>query len=171
MTEKINRNQMKKIYAIGTQLGIYEKDNPNDNLHILIESVTGKTSIAEITNIDADNVIKELIKYNRGNKKVSSGKPKSSYKPGMITPEQSKMIWALMYRLAEYDKAPLNVTLGFRLSKVIEKELKIIPFNKEMFIKSPVLFVNFEQARKLIEILKGYVNNEKRKAKRSEKNV
>jgi len=162
IVEKIQRSQMVKIYAIGTQLGIYEKNNPNDNLHAMVFSITGKTSIASLTNFEANNVIKELARHNRGKKEAFSGKP-SKNRPGMATAEQSKKVWALMYRIAEHDKEPSKLTLGFRLSKIIEKELKLIPFNKEIFTKDPLQFVNFEQARKLIEVLKGYVNNEKRK--------
>ena len=54
---KIESFQMKKIYAIGHALGITGTGS-EDELHVLVSSVTGKDSIKELSYQEAMAVIK-----------------------------------------------------------------------------------------------------------------
>lgn len=160
---KMTNEQRQTIYGMATQLGIYEKGNPNDDLHALVSSLTGKESLSQLTNPDAARVISELIKLKDGQN--IPRKPKAKVvpqvsRPGMILPDQIKTVWFFMYRLAEHDREPSKVTLGYRLCKIIEKNLKVSAFEKD-----PFRFVSFEQGSKLIEVLKKMIQNEKRKVK------
>jgi hypothetical protein len=160
---KMANGQRRTIYGMATQLGIYEKGNQDDNLHQLVYSLTGKASISDLDNRDAARVILELVKL-----KDSQGLPRIYKKipdvtrPGMITPDQEKKVWFFMYRLAEYDREPAKVSLGYRLCKIIEKEIKVTAIEKD-----PFRFLTFSQGSNLIEVVKKYVQYEKRKAERA----
>ena len=158
---KMTNQQRQSIYGMATQLCIYEKGNPNDDLHGLVYSLTGKSSLGELDNLAAARVISELVKLkdSQGMQRVSRKIPEAA-RPGMVTPEQVKAVWFHMYRLAEYDKEPAKVTLGYRLCKIIEKEIKVTANEKD-----PFRFLTFSQGSILIEVVKKYVQYEKRKAK------
>ncbi|NSW90242.1 MAG: regulatory protein GemA [Firmicutes bacterium] len=159
---KMTNEQRRTIYGMATQLGIYEKNNPNDNLHALVYGLTGKESISELTISDAGTVISELIRLKEGQNLPRKSKATSNqaHRPGMITPDQVKKVWYFMYRLAELDVEPSKARLSKRLCGIIEKNLHISAFEKD-----PFRFVTFDQGIKLIEIVKKLVQNEKRKRK------
>lgn len=157
---KMTTEQRQTIYGMATQLGIYEKGNPNDDLHALVDSLTGKSSIGDLTVSDAARVISELIRLKDGqNMPRKSKKATEVNRPGMITPDQIRKVWFFMYRLAEFDREPSKVSLAYRLCKIIEKELKITAFEKD-----PFRFISFEQGSTLIEVVKKYVQYVKRKS-------
>ena len=83
-----------------------------------------------------------------------------------MTAGQQRKIWALMYELKKYDKEPNHVQLGERLCAVIKKEL-----GTDALAKSPFAWISFSQGNTLIEVLKGYVENEKRKEGRQNGSV
>ena len=92
---KIESFQMKKIYAIGHALGITGTGS-EDELHVLVSSVTGKDSIKELSYQEAMAVIKRLEDLQGGTAapKPSSRKPKEhSQRPGGVTSGQQKKIW------------------------------------------------------------------------------
>jgi hypothetical protein len=158
----MTNGQRQTIYGMASQLGIYEKGNPNDDLHALVNSLTGKISIGELDTSDAAKVISELIRLKDGQGMPRKSKAVPSVtRPGMITPDQEKKVWFFMYRLAEYDKEHSKVTLGYRLCKIIEKEIKVTAVEKD-----PFRFMTFEQGSTLIEVVKKYVQYEKRKVSR-----
>jgi len=146
---KITNEQRRSIYGIASQLGIYEKGNPDDNLHVLVGRVTEKKSIADLDAADAAKVIYELIKLKDG-QRIS--------RAGMITPAQEKKIWFFMYKLSSFDKEPSKVKLAYRLCKIIKKELKISACERK-----PFQFVSFENGNTLIEVIKKYVQYEERR--------
>ena len=89
---KIESFQMKKIYAIGHALGITGTGS-EDELHVLVSSVTGKDSIKELSYQEAMAVIKRLEDLQGGTAapKPSSRKPKEhSQRPGGVTSGQQK---------------------------------------------------------------------------------
>lgn len=45
----MTKQQIQRIYAMGAVLGILESGNKRDNLHLLVESITGKDSISSLT--------------------------------------------------------------------------------------------------------------------------
>lgn len=158
---KMTKEQRQTIYGMATQLGIYEKGNKNDDLHALVYKLTGKESIGMLTASDAGAVISNLIllKDAQNLPRESHKKPDKVNRPGMITPEQEKKVWFFMYRLAEFDKESRSVSLAHRLCRIIEKELKVSAFEKD-----PFRFVTFEHGSTLIEVMKKYIQNEKRKS-------
>lgn len=55
-----NAYQIRKIYAIGGALGMVKRGEDDDLLHELVNGMTGKTSIKELTYGEACKVIGEL---------------------------------------------------------------------------------------------------------------
>lgn len=55
------------------------------------------------------------------------------------------------------DKEPSTASLGERLCGIIRKELKV-----DSTPQQPFIWLDFRACNKLIEVLKGYVNNAKR---------
>ena len=148
---KIESFQMKKIYAIGHALGITGTGS-EDELHVLVSSVTGKDSIKELSYL-------EDLQGGTVAPKPSSRKPKEhSQRPGGVTSGQQKKIWALMYELKKRDKSPNELPLGDRLCAVIKKELHV-----DAIAKNPFAWLTFSQGNTLIEVLKGYLKSLERK--------
>lgn len=153
--------QIQQIYSLGAKLGIVGNDK-NDDLHTLVESLTGKSSISTLDENEYRTVIKELVKR----VKISDDAPKKSTKtysqsPGGMTPGQQKKVWYLMYQLAGCDRQPLTVSLGYRLCGIIKKELNI-----DTTAKNPFAWLTYQDASILIERLKKYVSSAKRKKDR-----
>lgn len=157
----IEQFQIRKIYAIGSALGIKASGAGGDELHALVGGVTGKDSIKSLTYKEACEVIARLEELqgkaaSPGPKKRKAREYESS--PGGVTSGQQKKIWALMYELKKYDDVPNGVSMGDRLCAVIKKE-----FGTDAVVKNPFAWITFEQGNNLIEILKGYVASAKRK--------
>lgn len=157
--------QMKKIFAIGNALGICGKGR-EDELHILIFGITGKESVKSLTYQEAAAVVSRLEEL-QGNDaaqkkppKERRQKPETTHKerPGGVTAGQQKKIWALMYELQKYDGPDGAAPLGKRLCAVIKKELGI-----DAIAKNPFAWITFSQGNTLIEMLKRYVDSQKRK--------
>lgn len=150
----IEQFQIKKIYAIGSALGI-KGSGSGDELHALVGGVTGKDSIKSLTYQEAGAVIARLeeLQGKAASPRSRSRKPQEHQsRPGGVTSGQQKKIWALMYELKKYDEVPNDVQLGDRLCAVIKKE-----FGEDAIAKNPFAWITFEQGNNLIEILKGYV--------------
>lgn len=161
--QKIEPFQMKKIYAVGHALGIVKQGGKEDELHALVAGVTGKDSIRTLSYHEAAAVITRLEELQGGTaaaKRDKAPNSRTSHKerPGGVTAGQQRKIWALMYELKKYDKEPNRVQLGERLCAVIKKEL-----GTDALAKNPFAWISFHQGNTLIEVLKGYAENEKRK--------
>ena len=144
----INAQQIRKIYAIGNALGIVERGNEDDDLHALVSA---------LTYTEAQAVIADLQKR-QGAAPLPRHKPKTHpERPGGATDGQQRKVWALMYQLAKADKEPSTASLGERLCGIIRKELKV-----DSTPQQPFIWLDFRACNKLIEVLKGYVNNAKR---------
>lgn len=160
------REQIRKIYAIGSALGIKGTDR-GDLLHELVYSVTGKDSIKELSEDEARAVLKEL--YSRqpaGSKPAPKRRKKQEPREqlgndGMATREQQALCWRYCYRLRELDPRPNSAEAADRLLGAIDKVLGVTASKKE-----PFRWVDQEQASKLIEQLKRYVNTAERQARR-----
>lgn len=151
----IEQFQIRKIYAAGSALGIKDSGTGGDELHTLVEAVTGKDSIKSLTYQEACAVIARLEELQGKTSCPKPGKSRTEEhedRPGGVTSGQQKKIWALMYELKKYDEVPNDVQLGDRLCAVIKKE-----FGADATAKNPFAWISFEQGNNLIEILKGYV--------------
>ncbi len=155
----IATQQIRKIYAIGNALGIVERGNSEDSLHDLMSSITGKDSLKALTYAEAQAVIRDLEKR-QGDAPPSRRKPKTHTEhPGGATAAQQRKVWALMYELQKCDAEPSAASLGERLCGIIKKELKV-----DAVPAQPFAWLEFQTCNKLIEVLKKYVANAKKKA-------
>ena len=153
----IDKQQIRKIYAIGNALGIVERGNQDDNLHTLVASLTGKDSVKALTYAEAQVVITDL-QQRQGATPRPRHKPKThTERPGGATEGQQRKVWALMYQLQERDTAPSTASLGERLCGIIKKELKV-----DAGPQQPFVWLDFQACNKLIEVLKKYVSNVKK---------
>ncbi len=152
--------QIRKMYAIGNELGITQSGNREDELHAMIAGVTGKDSVKELTYAEAAAVIARLEALQEKPAPVRPQRKEKEHKsrPGGVTSGQQKKIWALMYSLKACDECRNEVQLGERLCGIIKKELHMNATAKE-----PFAWMTFEQGNNLIEKLKGYVANARKK--------
>lgn len=167
MTEKMSTEKRRTIYGMATQLGIYDKNNKDDDLHVIVYRVTGKESLGQLTEKEASLVIRELVKIKGGRevKQVRNSPPgekeKLRHRPGMINPGQQKAVWFYMYRLEEFDVKESQVSRADRLCAIIKKYLHI-----DAVARDPFRFVSFEDGGKLIEVLKKMLQYEERRSKK-----
>lgn len=171
--ENITKEQIKHIYALGSAVGILDRGNKDDDLHALVSARTGKDSISALSVTEAKNIERDLMDRMRlGNrtepldqrKKPSLHKKPDGEKsttPGMMTNEQQRLAWRMIYRLTELDtrQAGTAATPGERMCGAIRKELGI-----DVSIKDPMRWVSFDAGQKLIEQLKRYVRSAERSA-------
>lgn len=157
----IEQFQIRKIYAIATTLGMKGAGINEDELHVLVEGITGKESIKKLTYKEACVVITRLEELQR---KSVSPKVESheEYETtfGGVNLAQQKKIWALMYELKKQDAVPNDVPLGDRLCAIIKKELGI-----DAIAKNPFAWISFEKGHDLIEKLKHYVASARKRGK------
>lgn len=147
----INTYQIRKIYAIAGALGMKGSDK-DDALHDLVSGMTGKNSVRELSYADACRVIGELEARQGTPPPRKGGRPMRKSTPGRVSEGQQRKIWALMYQLAE--ASPSTAQLGDRLCAIIKKSLGV-----EAFPSAPFAWVDYKGANKVIEALKGYVEN------------
>jgi len=149
-------NERRRIFGLARELGINR-----DELHILVNGVTGCVSITELNKKQTYAVIKELndrIKLSgKTVHKSSKSKKEETIVPGMITPNQTDICWRMMYYLAELE--PRKTTVGERMCGAIGKILGVTADTDD-----PFKWISFEQGRDLIEGLKRYVYSAEKKA-------
>ena len=150
-------HERKRIFGLARELGMNSEE-----LHILVNGVTGVASIKDLNKSQTYSVIQELnerIKLSGSSAPAKTSKPKKEevIVPGMITPNQKKYCWKMMYYLCELE--PRNATEGERMCGAIGKILGITADPKD-----PFKWVSFEQGRDLIEGLKRYVYSAEKKA-------
>ena len=154
------KEQIRKIYAIGSELGIKGHGN-DDLLHELVYGITGKQSIKELNDKEAKAVLKEL--YRR--KPSAPKKPaKAEGNNGMATNAQQRYCWVLIYRLCEADPKPDKEPVERLIGAIIKYGGTNICTKED-----PFSHVTQENCAKLIEFLKRAVNTaEKRALRRGE---
>ena len=160
--------QRKTIFGLSKGLNMNTEE-----LHLLVNGLTGKESLTELSDGQAETVIRELRSRTHYSMKKPAAeiKPRPQSVPGMMTAEQQSLAWRLMYRLQELDEKPKlhedgsPVTVGERMAGAIEKILGITAMaGKDVF-----KWVSFENGSKLIEYLKRYVRSAERKRSKFEK--
>lgn len=151
--------QRRSIFAYARELGIeIDKESKNDSLHDLVESVTGKRSISQLSFYDAQKVIQRLQDNLRGFEHLEErpqqkntadrwsiygfGLPARS---GMASPGQLEFLRAMMFELKNRD--PSTASLDDRLRGWLEKYAHT----------SDVKFLTPATAWKAIEGLKKYL--------------
>lgn len=85
--------QIQRIYGLGAKIGIVGNDR-DDELHALVESLTGKESIKALDDSEYKTVVKELVKR-AGTSDNGNSKPKKQHKQspaGMTAGQQKKVM-------------------------------------------------------------------------------
>lgn len=149
-TLTVDKGQVKNIYALAAKLGMVERGNHEDGLHMLVAGITGKSSVTELTHAEALAVLQELRRRSVP-AQAAPRKRERQYTelPGGVTAGQQKMIWYLMFELEKFDPAPAGVQLRDRVCGIIEKQFKVTAFPMQ-----PFRFVTMDQGSALIEGLK-----------------
>jgi hypothetical protein len=136
-----------------------KSDDGSDDLHQLIESRTGKDSLAGLTAAEADGILGELNHRSRFGVPAAPARKDPVEKPDGVSIGQQKKIIALMCELRKLDETPNPATIEKRVAGIIRRELNITATEKD-----PYAWLNYHHGCKLIEVIKGYLETAKRKA-------
>lgn len=148
------------LYAIAANAGLVEHGNKEDPFHQIVYSMTGKTSVKDLTSREMKQVENEI--RSRISESVSYDKIKSQEAvAGMMSPAQQSLAWRLMYQIQGYDVKVSDKSVGARLAGAVRKTLKISASDNE-----PLKWVNAENGNRLIETLKRYAKSAEKKYKK-----
>ena len=160
----IEKWQIKCIHTYGNELGIVDQSAQSegimDELHLLINCLTGKCSSKELTYSEANVVLsrlKDMMKVgNRPLKYRTAAVPeKEPERTGMASAGQIKKIWRLMYTLQSYDKPGGQAgNLKKRLKAILRASAKV----------DDLKFLTRSRANTAIEAIKGIIETERKKA-------
>ena len=161
---RIEKADIRAIYALGAVVGIMESGNKDDTLHALVYEHTGKESISALTaqeGIKIMRILRESMKYGNLPKTQKPKKMETTETvPGKMTKAQKSYAWRLIYRLRELDTVKKESTAGERMVGAVQKILEVTAT-----AENPFVWVDYEQGQKLIETLKGYIKTAERKQK------
>lgn len=147
----------RNLYAIAANAGLVEHGNKEDPFHQIVYSLTGKTSVKELTSRETKLVENEI--RSRISENVSGDRIKSQESvAGMMSPAQQSLAWRLMYQIQRYDVKVSDKSVGARLAGAVRKSLKISALDTD-----PLKWVSAENGNKLIETLKRYVKSAEKK--------
>lgn len=147
MKKAIEGWQKKKIYAIANQLNYVVKGQGDDPLHMIMYTMTSKSSTKDLTYGEAQDLISYLLQQQALNEKKNG-----------VTSNQKKKIWALMYELKAQDIQSDPTPIGERLIGIIKRQFDVITSPQR-----PFTHLTYEDGEALIEILKHYVKSAERK--------
>lgn len=162
--KEITKEQVRRIYALGSAAGVLQSGNKEDNLHALVNSITGKDSIRNLTSGEFYKVERELLSRMQMKNRTTplKSEKQDTTAPGMMNSKQQGLAWRMIYRLAELDASKSTATAGERMTGAIKKILGI-----DARVEKPFEWVTQEQGAALIEHLKRYVRSaERREEKR-----
>lgn len=161
--EQITKAEIKRVHALASGAGLLQGGQRED-LHALVEDITGKTSVSALTSGEFKAVEKELMARMRfgGRTAPVKSRPKTQRAdqpaPGMMNQSQQSLAWRLIYRLMELDPHS-SATAGERMLGAVKKILGI-----DARLEAPFKWVNEEQGGQLINQLKRYVRSAEAKA-------
>lgn len=149
--KKIEPWQIKKLWAISKAIGMNKDD---------LYALASVESLHKLDSIQAQEVIARLESMQGAYTPPLKPSPPKTHSEvaGMATEGQQRKAWALMYELRKYDAPPSTAALGDRLCGIIQKELKT-----NATAQKPFAWLDFRATNKLIEILKKYVANAKKR--------
>lgn len=151
--------QRKCIFGLAKGLNM-----TNDNIHDLVFGITGQESLTAVTEKQANKVIAELKNRMRGCENITSSRSNKKYQetqPGMITHDQQRKAWALLYELIEYDAVPSKASVGERMAGILKRELGVTAVAGDNLFR----WVDYKGGFLLIERLKKYVVSAEKKAR------
>ncbi len=156
----ITKEQIKRVYALGSAIGILERGRKDDDLHAFVYAITGKASISELTDKEFTAIEHELMgrmRFKNQTAPLKSARKKSGEDvPGLMTDAQKRMAWRQIYRLCGLYDSP--ATPGERMRGAIKKILGM-----DVSLQAPMAWIKFEDGSRLIEQLKRYVRSAEKK--------
>jgi|GEM_PF-51378 len=128
--QRQEKDRIKYIYALGRELGLSDPAlGHDDDLHVLVEGVTGCSSIKALSEAEKEAVIHELLR------RKAAAAPETLHKskkprhydevPGRMTVKQQKYAWFLMSEIDKYDPPLNDAALRYRLSGLITKQFRM----------------------------------------------
>ncbi len=141
----------RKLYALASELNLLERGNPEDDFHIIVFRITGKSHVSELTEKQQKAVLTELLE-----------RKQMTENPEKISKRQQDKVWKLIYKLCELD--PSDAEPFDRLSGALKKIL-----NTSSFRRDPFHWVKEKDAPKLINTLNGYVKSAEKKRQQLKK--
>ena len=167
--QRQEKDGIKYIYALGRELGLSDPAlGHDDDLQVLVEGVTGCSSIKALSETEKEAVIHELLRRKAAAAPETLHKRKTPRRynetPGRMTVKQQKYAWFLMSELEKYDPAPDGVALRYRLSGLITKQFRMTSFPED-----PFRFLTRAQGAALINGLKRMAEEAELEYLRSEK--
>ncbi len=133
----LSHEYIKRIYGNAKGQGL-----DNEALHSLVFRLTGKDSIRKLSRTEAESIIENLGGRKHYRKYTNSGQ-------GMISEGQTKLLFALMYKLSALDGRGNNV--GQRL----------LGLAKKMHRRDKLEWLTKKEASELTEALKNMIEREK----------
>lgn len=156
-----------RLFGLASQVWAGRNVEQSEELHALVEGITGKSSIKAL---DASEFLQVILELERRLPACSSVHApskvpaKSKARPtSMASVAQEAKAFRLMYELIKYDAVPDKSTAGVRLCGIIRKELHV-----DVGAKNPFEWVSAANARRLIDTMQGYVNTAAARALRGE---
>ncbi len=142
--EMIRSWEIKSLYAFAAQVGLVDKNAAQDDLHIIVERMTGKTSLKKLTRVEYFKVHNEIRRM-----LDPTGK---DFRPDADVIDKA---WALMYELIRLTGGSKS-DAGKRMCGAIKKICKV-----DVHPSDPFCFVSESNVHKLVEQLKRYVESAK----------
>jgi hypothetical protein len=157
MIESWQRN---RIYGLARDIGMSTKSNDKtDDLHLLIESRTGKHSLTKLTYDEANSVINELNHRQRFGGSAAPQHRNFEERPGGISYAQYTKVLALVCELRKFDDPPSTASIEQRVAGVIKKYLHMT-----VSPEKPFTWLSCKQGIKLIRVLQGILDDARKKA-------
>ena len=154
--KRIDKWQIKAIYTLGQSLGLVDRMVSRDALHELVESVSDKMHVTDLSFREANDIIDRLKGNMKGIDRIKAGTNISTNRPGMASLPQINKIKAQMYELKKYDIGLKDMPLDERLNGFLNKNVKI----------ESLSWLTKQDAIDVIEGLKGLIITQKKKLKR-----
>lgn len=151
----MTKEKTRTLYSLAAVLGLVEQGNKEDPFHMIVYNITGKTSVLELSEFEAATVEADLRQRIQLQHPMKYRASIQEY-PGKMTSKQKAYAWRLLYQLAEV--SPSDATIGNRMAGIVRKVLQEDPCPEH-----PLNWVSIEGGSKLIEALKHYLQNAKRK--------
>lgn len=149
------KGQTQTLYSLAAVLGLVESGNKEDPFHMIVYRMSGKSSVRELAPQEAAAIEEELRRQLK--EQYPRKRPPAPEYPGKMTAGQKAYAWRLLYDLAKL--SPSDVPVGERMAGIVRKVLQEDPCPGH-----PLNWVKREDGAKLIEALKRYLRNAKRKA-------
>lgn len=147
--------QIQRIYSLGDKCGLLDRSlGTEDNLHLWVRQFSLKEHISELTEQQADFIIKRLEEY----------RAQAAPLPEIITEDQKNMCFRLIYRIADISPSDINTRERLRgvIGKVTGRDIRP---DRDIFSK-----ITRAEGSEIIEMLKRILRSEQNKLKRSSKN-